>query len=298
MKIELDDLETLEAIVETGTFAGAAKRLHKAQSAVSYAIRDLEGQLGVELFDRSGHRAELTDVGRMVLQEGRYLLAAARRLETVVSRLAHEWEPRLDVIIDGIVPMEPVMRVLKTMADEQVPTLIQVKMEFLGGVHYRFDRDNADCMLVKDFDADEFLAAEPLAPVEAVLVAESTHPLCTRDDARPVELEELKRYVELTIQDSSPSPGPDPRTFGGTRVFFLSDFHTKRQALLRGLGFGWMPLHLVDEDLAADRLREIDFAGGSRYQFTPHLVWRTDRPMGRAGQMFASRIQEEFGAAR
>ena len=285
MRITLDALETLEAIQETGSFAGAAQRLHKVQSAVSYTIRQLEEALGVELFDRSGHRARLTEAGRLLLDEGKLLLTRARRLEALAERLQDRWEPRLEVVIDGILPMEPILRVLKRMADEAVPTRIQVKVEFLGGVQDRFEKDRADLMLVKDYTPGPALIAHRLPDVEAVLLASAEHPLARAEG--PLELADLHRHVELTVHDPSESQRlRNPHLLGGERVFYLSDFLTKKAALLLGLGVGWMPLYLVEEELAAGTLREVPYRAGSRFRFTPALVHPADRPLGRAGQRF------------
>jgi DNA-binding transcriptional LysR family regulator len=285
VRITLDALETLEAIEETGSFAGAAQRLHKVQSAVSYSIRQLEESLGVTLFDRSGHRAQLTDVGRAILEEGRLLLSRARRLESLAARFQDHWEPRLEVVIDGILPIQPILQVLKRMADEAVPTRIQVKVEFLGGVQDRFEKDQADLMLVKDYTPSTSLIPYRLPEVEAVLVASREHPLASAE--APLGLVDLHRHVELTVHDPSESRRIiNPHHFGGERVFFLSDFLTKKAAILQGLGFGWVPLYLVEEELAAGLLREVSYRGGSRFRFTPALVHPADRPPGRAGQRF------------
>lgn len=285
MRITLDAIETLEAIQETGSFASAAQRLHKVQSAVSYSIRQLEDALGVTLFDRSGHRAQLTEVGRAILEEGRLLLSRARRLETLAARFQDRWEPRLEVVIDGILPIQPILQVLKRMADEAVPTRIQVKVEFLGGVQDRFEKDKADLMLVKDYTPSTSLIPHQLPEVEAVLVASREHPLARAEAA--LELGDLLRHVELTVHDPSESHRiTNPHSFGGERVFFLSDFLTKKAAIVQGLGFGWMPLYLVEEELVAGTLREVPYRGGSRFRFTPALVHPADRPLGRAGQRF------------
>lgn len=292
MKIDLDALETLQAIDEEGSFSAAARRLHVTQSSVSYAIRRLEERLDVEVFDRSGHRAELTEAGRMILEEGREVLAGARRLEALATHVSTGWEPTLAVIIDGILPMNPVMKALRTMADTQVPTSIEVKMEFLGGVAHRFEADRADLMLVKDFELGSHLNAHALSAVTVALVAAPEHPLARHDDT--LELRDLRDHIELTIQDSSADAQRDERMFGGARMFYLSDFHTKRHAILEGLGFGWMPLHLVQDDLDAGQLVELDYAEGSRYDFKPQLVHRAEQPLGKAGQLFLERLQEEF----
>ncbi len=285
MRISLDAIETLEAIQDTGSFAGAARRLHKVQSAVSYSIRQLESALGVTLFDRAGHRAELTEVGRAVLEEGRLLLSRARRLETLASRFQDHWEPRLEVVLDGILPIQPILQVLKRVADEAEPTRLQVKVEFLGGVQDRFEKDRADVMLVKDYTPSPSLIPHRLPEVEAVLVASREHPLARAE--APLELADLHRHVEITVHDSSESRRlVNPHLFGGERVFYLSDFLTKKTALLLGLGFGWMPVYLVEEELASGALLELPYRAGSRFRFAPALVHPADRPLGRAGQRF------------
>ncbi|XXF80780.1 LysR family transcriptional regulator [Myxococcaceae bacterium GXIMD 01537] len=297
MKITLDAVEALEAIQETGSFAAAAKRLHKVQSAVSYGIKSLEEALGVELFDRTGHRARLTDAGRVVLDEGRLLLARARRLEALAEGIQARWEPRLEVVVDGILPIEPILRAFRQLSDEGVPTRLQVRVEFLGGVQDRFERDRADLMLVKDYTPSRALAAHSLPEVEAVLVAAKAHPLAHAGG--PVSLEALHRHVELTVHDSSQSQRlTNPHRFGGDRVFFLSDFLTKKAALLMGLGYGWMPLYLVREELASRQLREVPYAAGSRYRFVPSLVHPVDRPLGRAGQRLLALLTERPAAPR
>lgn len=287
MKITLDSVETLDAVVRHGSFAAAAKAMHKAQSAVSYGVKQLEDALGVPVFDRRGHRAVLTEAGQRVLDEGRVLLARARRIETIGARFAEDWEPRIEAVIDGILPMHPIMQALRRMTSEGVPTTIQIKVEFLGGVQDRFERDRADLMIVKDYVRSSSLHEHRLPDVEVVLVAAADHPLAASE--RPVTLAALHRHVELTVHDSSESKRlSDVRIFGGPRVFYLSDFNTKKQALTMGLGFGWMPAYLVRDELASGELVVLPYEGGGRYAFTPMLVHPKDRPLGRAGAFLLS----------
>lgn len=279
----LDQITTLESIVRTGSFSAAARELKKTQSAVSYAVQQLEARLGVEVFDRSGHRAVLTPTGEAILAEGRKLLESASRIEELAGRIGEGWEPRLQIVIDGILPQKPIMAALKSLADEGSPTQIQVKVEFLGGVQYRFERDEADIMLVKDYIERVGLVSEALDPVESVLACAPDHPLAGR---RGVTLDQLQEHVELSIHDSSDAEtGPDPTAFGGPRVFYLSDFSAKRQALEMGLGFGWMPTYLA-ESLLGQTLAEVDFEGGSRYSFAPRLVHPVARVQGRTARRF------------
>ena len=287
MHLDLDAMRALDAVIRDGGFAHAALRLHKVQSAVSYQIRKLERQLGLKLVDRDGYRIKLTAAGEVVLAEGRRLLVQAEHVESVARQFATGWEPRLTVILDGILPLGPTLSALKKLADERVPTRIQVKVEYLRGVQYRFEKDAADLMLVKDYEVQPNLQAEALPSIECILCVAATHPLATR---KQVSLAELHQHVELSVQDSS-EQGDDRHMFGGERVFYLSGFVAKKDALLTGLGFGWMPRDLVSKEIKGGALRELRFVGGSRYRFTPLLVHRNDRPLGRTGMRLADLLR-------
>ncbi|MCE9678575.1 LysR family transcriptional regulator [Shewanella sp. AS1] len=292
MKIDIETFRVLAVLVEEGSFSKAAERLHKAQSAVSYQVKKLEQHLGVKLFCRDQYRAELTPEGQVILAEGTKLLQYLGNIEHLASRFSEGWEPKLELVVDGALPMEPIMAALKQLSEHQIPTKIQLNVEFLGGVQARFERDNADVMLVKDFRSGPHYRHQPLPDIESILTVAKSHPLAK---VKNLSLFDLQQYVELTIEDSTPGKQHrDELQFGGDKVFYLSGFIMKRNALLMELGFGWMPDFLIQSELASGELVEVDFVGGSRYSFTPQLVSTLDRPLGRAGQLFTQLIQAQF----
>ena len=85
--MELRQLATFVAVAEEGSFTRAADRLHVVQSAVSAGVRNLEKELGAELFDRSTHSVKLTDSGRALLPEARATLAAAQAARDAVDEV-------------------------------------------------------------------------------------------------------------------------------------------------------------------------------------------------------------------
>ncbi len=287
MNLDLDALAALDAVVREGGFARAAQRLHRVQSAVSYQVAKLEQQLGLELLDRQGYRVRLTPAGVSILDEGRKLLAQAQQLQALAAQFRDGWEARLLLIADGILPLEKVLLALKQLAQEGVPTKVQVKIEFLRGVQQRFEKDDADLMIVKDVDDKPQFARRALEEIECILCAAPAHPLAL---LQQVSLQQLQEHTELTIQDSSDS-GNDRHIFGSERVFYLSGFVAKKQALLMAMGYGWMPRFLVEQELRDGSLREVAYGGGSRYRFTPQLVWQRNRPLGRAGQRLLALLE-------
>ncbi len=80
-------LEILEAVAQTGTFTGAAKKLYITQSAVSHAIAELEKQAGTSLFDRLPRGACLTRCGETLLEDAQHILAASRNLDKRIECL-------------------------------------------------------------------------------------------------------------------------------------------------------------------------------------------------------------------
>ncbi|MEC4724794.1 LysR family transcriptional regulator [Shewanella sp. D64] len=292
MRIDVDAFKVLEVLVQEGSFAKAAERLHKAQSAVSYQVKKLEQHLGVNLFCRDQYRAELTPEGKVILAEGQKLLQYLANIEHLASKFSDGWEPKLELIVDGALPMDPIMKALKRMASEQIPTKIQLNVEFLGGVQARFERDHADLMLVKDYRTGPNYRPQSLPDISSILVVCATHPLASE---KRISLLELQRHVELTIEDSSPDINyQDELQFGGDKVFYLSDFIMKKNALKIGLGFGWMPDFLIHKELESGEMVEVDFNGGSRYSFSPKLVSTMERPLGKAGLLFTQFILDEF----
>jgi DNA-binding transcriptional LysR family regulator len=289
MSIDLNFMLALDTVVREGSVAKAALRLHKAQSAISYQIKQLEQQLGLSLLDRDGYRVKLTSAGEVILSEGRRLLIQANQLEALARELAKEWEAKLLVIVDGILPLHTILTALKDLADEGAPTRVQVKVEFLSGVQHRFEADKADLMIVKDFSPHPHLHAEVLSEIECVLCAAPTHALA---NLKNVALAQLQEYTELSVQDSSQS-GNDEHVFGSERVFYLDGFFAKKEALLMGLGYGWMPSFLVQQELHSGALIEVEFLEGSRYRFTPRMVHHRDKTLGRAGRRLAELLRAE-----
>lgn len=84
----LKQLEAFYWAATTASFAVACERLHVAQSTLSKRLAELEATLGQSLFDRSGHRAVLTDVGRSLLPLARRMLGLAEEAHALFEARA------------------------------------------------------------------------------------------------------------------------------------------------------------------------------------------------------------------
>jgi len=102
--VSLDQLRTFLAAADEGSFSAAGRRLRRAQSVVSQSLANLEGQLGVKLFDRSGHLPVLTDQGRALLANARAVAGDVDLLKARAKNLAGGLEPELSVAVDVMFP--------------------------------------------------------------------------------------------------------------------------------------------------------------------------------------------------
>jgi DNA-binding transcriptional LysR family regulator len=97
----LDQLTVFLTVVETGSFAAAGRGLGRATSAVSYAIANLEHQLGVQLFDRDqARRPALTEAGLAVLSEARSVSAGVDNLRATVKGLLDGLEAQIALAVE------------------------------------------------------------------------------------------------------------------------------------------------------------------------------------------------------
>jgi DNA-binding transcriptional LysR family regulator len=103
--VTLDQLRTFIAAVDEGSFSAAGRKLRRAQSVVSQTLANLEGQIGVKLFDRSGRMPVLTQQGQALLADARSVAGGIDLLKAHAKGLAGGLEAELSIVIDVMFPM-------------------------------------------------------------------------------------------------------------------------------------------------------------------------------------------------
>lgn len=95
--MNLRQLTYFQAVIEHGSLAGASEALGVAQPNLSVAIRQLESQWGVTLFDRQGRGLALTDTGRLLSERASQLLGGASALDQEMRAIGRGFSARLRV---------------------------------------------------------------------------------------------------------------------------------------------------------------------------------------------------------
>ncbi|MEO8157486.1 MAG: LysR family transcriptional regulator [Betaproteobacteria bacterium] len=292
MRISLDALLVLDSISRNGSFAAAAEELHRVPSAITYTIQKLEQDLEVKLFDRSGHRARLTDAGEALLREGRHLLRAATDLECRVRNVAVGWESELRIAVDDLLPTERLFPLLKDFYREASGTRVRLTMEVLGGCWDSLLGGRADLVIGAPGDAppEGMLAAEPMGSFEFVFVVAPEHPLAAVKG--PLSAQDIRQHRAISIADTSRSL--PPRTSGlvdGQDGLTVPTMRAKVAGQIAGLGAGYLPLLWATPHIAAGRLvrKEVE---ASKSMTEVYLAWHP-RQSGKALKWFLDRLRDK-----
>ncbi len=292
MRISLDALLVLDSISRNGSFAAAGEELHRVPSAITYTIQKLEQDLEVKLFDRSGHRARLTDAGEALLMEGRHLLRAATDLECRVRNVAVGWESELRIAVDDLLPTERLFPLLKDFYREASGTRVRLTMEVLGGCWDALLGGRADLVIGAPGDSppEGMLAADPIGSFEFVFVVAPEHPLASVKG--PLSAQDIRQHRAISIADTSRSLAP--RSSGlvdGQDVLTVPTMRAKVAAQIAGLGAGYLPLLWATPHIAAGRLvrKEVE---ASKSMTGVYLAWHP-RQSGKALKWFLDRLRDK-----
>src|ERR1700744_3427635 len=175
----LDQIAVFLAIVETGSFAAAARKLGRANSVISYAIANLEGQLGVTLFPRSGPaRPKLTDAGRAILSDSRGLAIALDGLLAKARGLTQGLEAEVSLVVDVMLPAKKLVRSLDEFRRTHPTVALRLRVEALGAVTQTVMEGLAAFGVSGPLELkNDLLTRGPAGSVKLVPVASPDHPL-------------------------------------------------------------------------------------------------------------------------
>lgn len=293
MRLDLDQLRALEAVGRHASVTAAAAELYRSPSTVSYAVRRLEDALGVTLLDRSGHHVRLTAAGEVLVAEARTLLAQAEHTERRVRLVADGWEPRLTIAVSDLLPMGRVLELVRRFGRVAPQTEVRVTREVLSGGWDALVSARADLALGVPEDGAPAVPVEmrPLAEVRFVFVLSPDHPLAALP--APLEAEQVAGARAVAASDSTRGlPARTLRILAGQSVLSVPDQLTKREAIRRGLGVGFLPAELVADDIARGRLvsPKLAFSNDDRARIC--YAWRAGET-GRGLRWLTQRMETE-----
>jgi DNA-binding transcriptional LysR family regulator len=291
--VSLDQLRTFIAAADEGSFSAASRKLLRAQSVVSETISNLEDQIGVQLFDRSGRYPKLTPAGSVILGDARSIVTGVDLLKARAKGMSAGLEPELSVVIDVFYPIDAVTQVATEFRQKYPGVALRIYVEALGGAVQPVLDGQCSIGVVGSLPViPDTLTFERLPGIAFLMVAARDHALTSYRGKIPKDV--LGKHTQIVLTDRSQlSVG---REFGvmSPTVWRLADLFAKHHFLLKGLGWGGMPLHVVRKDLEEGRLSVLpieDVPPGGLI-LTMSAVWQTKSPPGPAGRWFVDRLKQ------
>jgi DNA-binding transcriptional LysR family regulator len=256
---------------------------------VSQTVAALEARLGVKLFDRTGRHPQLTPQGHALLADARAVVAGIDALKARAKGLAQGLEPELSIVVDVMYPIPTLTGAVTAFRDAFPSTPLRLYVEALGAVVQHVQSRVCQFGIMGTLPVVPLDCTRQLLPgVKLVVVAAPSHPLAGATE--PVASSDLARHVQLVLTDrSNLTQGRDYGVIA-QQTWRLADLGAKLAFLRAGLGWGLMPVWMVEEDLARGSLVPITAqeAPPGDLIMPMYAIHPTDEPLGPAGQWFVS----------
>jgi DNA-binding transcriptional LysR family regulator len=291
--VSLDQLRAFIAAVDEGSFSAGARRLHRAQSAVSELVSNLEAQIGVVLFDRSERYPKLTPAGVLLVADARSVVANVDLLKARAKGISDGLESELSAVVDVLFPIEAIAESATEFRNRFPRTPLRLYVEALGGAYKPVLDGRCSLGVVGSLPtAPDSMSLERLQGVQMIMVAAREHPLAMVNGVIPKA--ELSKHVQLVLTDRSElTAGREFGVMSGL-TWRLGDLFAKHAFLLKGLGWGGMPLHAVKQDLLEGRLTKLSIEDlpEDGLILPMSAVYLTAKPPGPAGRWLIERLKQ------
>lgn len=291
MEITLEQAKAFEATVRLGTIQKAAQDLNKGHSGVLYLIKNLEEQSQIQLFDRSGYRNKLTPKGSVVLKYCQQLIRTQNSLIEVCQKMHEGWEPSLKLIYDGVIDFNIIANALNKLNSQEVPTELKVLSAYLDEVETVFEKERADLMLTVLPIHRKDIVSFKLKPIKMILVAGALHRLSTFKNKK-ASYEDLHLHTCIKIKKADFPIGLSTESLDISSTFLVNDFSTKKTALLKGLGYGWMPDYLIEEELRLGTLMVVKTEIENTHFLQPRLFHPPEKSLGKTSWQLIEELKQ------
>jgi len=286
----LEQLRSLCAVVDKGGFHAAAESLFRSQSSISIAIKNLEQELGLSLFDRQAYRPTLTAEGQVLYGKAKSILSRSEEFTNTAKHFAQGEETEISIALSAIAPVEQVLDVIKQISESAPATRMSLQIENMGGTLERLQEKEVDFAIAERFMPIPQTEEIRLTSTEMVSVIAADFPLAPRYPA--ITVADLERYVQVVVRDTSRNqPKQTAGVLEGANQWLVNDFDMKKRMILSGAAWGRMPRHRVAEELDDGRLLKLSGKELDPLLVDMYLFRRSNESLGPIGEQLWQSLQ-------
>lgn len=289
LKISLEQWRMFHAVVEFGGFNQASHGVYKSQSSIHNAVSKIEESLGVKLFSIEGRKTVLTEAGQMILRRSNYLLEEAKKVENIGITLSQGVESHLKIAVDEIFPRALLYQALEEVSKKFPLVQIELLESILSGANEMLNNDDVEIAISPNSLGARL--SEPLCNIKFGGVVSPNHPLLRID--RKLTLEDLKSYRQIVVRDSSKLSNKDRASEGwleANQRWTVGHMQTSIDMITKGLGFAWLPLSLIKDQLSHGRLIPLKLDRNSERSVPLYLTFKDADSLGPVAQYFITTV--------
>ncbi len=272
-----DQLVTLDAIIKHGSFKAASQHLFKSQPSLSMAIKKLEEEFGIKLFNRDSYRPTLTEEGQAFYQKSLPALEKFNELTLFGTELGMGVEAEISISLDAICPLQEISKIFKHFMEPHISTTLNLNVDMLDELERKLVEKEIDFAIGVNFSKSSDLETIPILETTMTPVIHSDFYKSTNGS-----LEQLKQYPQIIVK-SSPTASTR-KIFGAAKdmkQWFTTDMSMKEKLIVNGLGWGRLPCHQIQQLLDDGTLVEIrDIKGIAPEPVEISLIRNITKTMG------------------
>lgn len=285
----IDHLLIFVTVVECGSFSEAGRRLNRAVSSISYAVGQMEKQCGFELIDRTTRRSELTEKGRALFGEAKFLVEGARRLSSHMKALEKGEETRIRIAVDVLFPLSPVLDALRDFSAERPRTRVQLFTSSLNSLWDDLREGQIDFAVTLLVAVPPDMTGRSFQRIELSPAVAARHRLATLPE--PVAIHQFQSERQIYFIGS---PQLDVERAGrilGSDVWTANDLEHIRRMVVAGLGWCFANDVFFAQEEASGIIKRVR-SDDSRLHPARSLgaVWPIERPPGPSGHAFIAAL--------
>ncbi|QSX42455.1 DNA-binding transcriptional activator PunR [Shewanella cyperi] len=250
-------LQLVDTVAQVGSFTAAAAKLNKVPSAISYAIKQIEDELGTSLFNRHHRSVSLTPAGEHFVAEARAILKQLDAIKRSTQQVANGWQPRLGIAVDTLVRADRVSLLIADFYRHFDDVELVVSTQVFNGVWESLTLGHSQLAIgaTTAIPVGGIYQYRDMGHIDWQFLVSRSHPLAQLD--RPLTDEDMRGFAAITVEDTAREiPKRQSPLLDNQRRILVPDWIRAINCFREGLGVGYMPAHLAAPFVRAGALIE------------------------------------------